>query len=151
MSGLYVALGDSMSIDDYAGGPGRGAASLLHRNRDGDFPEWSGRDLTAAGFTAQVLAADGAISTDVIGKQLNGITDAPTLVTLTVGGNDLMVHYGDTAAAYGVIGRVAAATEGVLRRLPPAGECRVVVTTVYDPSDGTGYVADSGLAPWPEG
>jgi hypothetical protein len=26
---VYAALGDSMSIDDYAGGPGRGAASLL--------------------------------------------------------------------------------------------------------------------------
>jgi hypothetical protein len=30
---VYAALGDSMSIDDYAGGPGRGVASLLWRNR----------------------------------------------------------------------------------------------------------------------
>jgi hypothetical protein len=30
--GAYVALGDSISIDDYAGGPGRGGASLLARN-----------------------------------------------------------------------------------------------------------------------
>ncbi len=43
----YVALGDSISIDDYAGGSGRGGASLLFRNRDDDFPEWSGRDLRA--------------------------------------------------------------------------------------------------------
>jgi hypothetical protein len=28
---VYAALGDSLSIDDYAGGPGRGAASLLWR------------------------------------------------------------------------------------------------------------------------
>ena len=34
---VYAALGDSLSIDNYAGGPGRGAASLLWRNRDGDF------------------------------------------------------------------------------------------------------------------
>jgi hypothetical protein len=34
----YVALGDSISIDDYSGGPGRGGASLLFRNRDDDFP-----------------------------------------------------------------------------------------------------------------
>ena len=40
---MYVALGDSMSIDDYAGGAGWGAASLLHRNRDADFPAWAGR------------------------------------------------------------------------------------------------------------
>jgi hypothetical protein len=44
---VYAALGDSLSIDDYAGGPGRGAASLLWRNRDRDFPAWAGRDLTA--------------------------------------------------------------------------------------------------------
>ena len=35
----YVALGDSISIDIYAGGPGRGGASLLARNRDRDFPD----------------------------------------------------------------------------------------------------------------
>jgi hypothetical protein len=45
---IYAALGDSMSIDDYAGGPGRGAASLLWRNRDDDFPAWAGRGLTPA-------------------------------------------------------------------------------------------------------
>ena len=38
VAGMYVALGDSMSIDDYAGGGCWGEASLLHRNRDADFP-----------------------------------------------------------------------------------------------------------------
>ena len=42
---MYVALGDSISIDSYAGGPGRGGPTLLARNRDDDFPDWSGRDL----------------------------------------------------------------------------------------------------------
>ena len=37
-----VALGDSISIDTYAGGPGRGEASLLARNRNDDFPQRSG-------------------------------------------------------------------------------------------------------------
>ena len=58
---LYVALGDSISIDVYAGGPGRGGASLLARNRDEDFPQWRGRDLASTrpelGFA--LLAADG--------------------------------------------------------------------------------------------
>jgi hypothetical protein len=49
-----------MSIDLYAGGAGRGAASLLYRNQDGDFPDWSGRDLASMGLTAQFLAGDGA-------------------------------------------------------------------------------------------
>jgi hypothetical protein len=34
----HVALGDSISIDDYSGGPGRGGSSLLFSNRDDDFP-----------------------------------------------------------------------------------------------------------------
>jgi hypothetical protein len=48
-------------IDDYAGGPGRGAASLLWRNRDDDFPDWAGRDLTSRDPTARLvlLASDG--------------------------------------------------------------------------------------------
>ena len=54
---VYAALGDSMSIDDYAGGPGRGAASLLWRNRDDDFPAWAGRDLTAHDPGARLNAA----------------------------------------------------------------------------------------------
>jgi hypothetical protein len=41
---VYVALGDSISIDHYAGGEGRGGASLFARNRD-DVPQWRGRDL----------------------------------------------------------------------------------------------------------
>lgn len=151
MSGLYVALGDSMSIDAYAGGAGRGAASLLFRNRDVDFPDWSGRDLAGSGFTAQTLAFDGADSTDVVREQLPMITEDPTLVTITMGGNDLMAVYGDTAAARAAVDVVVAAAEAVLRRLPPGAHRRVVVSTVYDPSDGTGHVPTAALPPWPEG
>ena len=73
-----------MSIDDYAGG----AASLLHRNRDDDFPDWAGRDLTTAGLGVQVLARDGATTADVLQRQLPQVTQAPALVTVTMGGND---------------------------------------------------------------
>jgi hypothetical protein len=86
---VYAALGDSMSIDDYAGGPGRGAASLLWRNRDHDFPAWAGRDLTTTDPTARLalLASDGATSTTVADEQLGrlrhlGVT--PTLATVTM-------------------------------------------------------------------
>ncbi len=57
MSGVYVALGDSMSIDDYAGGAGRGAASLLYRNCDADFPERSSASAESAGRVWVVLPA----------------------------------------------------------------------------------------------
>src|SRR3990170_1750828 len=58
----YVSLGDSISIDDYSGGPGRGGASLLFRNRDDDFPSWRGRDLQTRrpDMTFRLLATDGA-------------------------------------------------------------------------------------------
>jgi len=149
MSPLYAALGDSMSIDVYAGGPGRGATSLLHRNRDADFPDWAGRDLRSRGYDLLDLTYDGATSAGVLDRQLPGLDRSPDLVTLTMGGNDLMGAYGDGAAAEAVIRAVAERGEALLTRLP--GSARVVVTTVYDPSDGTGAVPGGGLPPWPDG
>src|SRR6266498_63892 len=151
MAAVYVALGDSMSIDDYAGGVGRGAASLLFRNRDTDFPDWAGRDQATAGYTAQILARDGAVSTDVLERQLPLIDRRPALVTITMGGNDLLAAYGDSTAAQSVIDRVAATGEAILSRLRAlAADCRIIVTTVYDPSDGAGEVPTAGLPAWPD-
>ena len=64
----YVALGDSISIDYYAGGPGRGGASLLARNRDDDFPDWRGRDL--GDRPCHLLATDGATSRELVDQQV---------------------------------------------------------------------------------
>src|SRR5689334_18760166 len=105
-----------MSIDDYAGGPGRGAASLLHRNHDGDFPDWAGRDLATAGFGVQVLARDGATTVDVLQRQLPQLTQPPVVVTVTMGGNDLVGAYGDNHAAEAAIEHVKAAGEQILSR-----------------------------------
>jgi lysophospholipase L1-like esterase len=150
---LYVALGDSMSIDVYAGGPGRGAASLLHRNRDADFPDWAGRDLATRGYAVLDLTYDGATTAGVLEHQLPRLDRHPDLVTITMGGNDLMGAYGDTAAAESVIRTVAARGEHILDRLVsgPGGSPRLVVTTVYDPSDGTGAVPGGALPRWPDG
>ncbi|GAA1655463.1 GDSL-type esterase/lipase family protein [Actinoplanes couchii] len=144
MNSLYVALGDSMSIDDYAGGPGRGAASLLHRDlNEHESGHKSGWDLL-------VLARDGAVTADVLNRQLPQLTVAADLATVTMGGNDLLSAYGDDIAAPAVIARVEAQADGVLARLRRLTG-RIVVTTVYDPSDGTGVVPGSGLGPWPRG
>lgn len=154
----YVALGDSISIDDYSGGRGCGGASLLFRNRNDDFPHWSGRDLLSdepeLGF--HLLAADGATTGTVLDAQLSRLAALrlrPTVVTLTIGGNDLLSTYGDTRAARDTIEQVARAVSRTLTELrpllPAAG--RVVVGTVYDPSDGTGDVSRLGLPPWPDG
>ena len=154
---VYAALGDSMSIDDYAGGPGCGAASLLWRNRDRDFPAWAGRDLTARDPTARLvlLASDGATSATVAGEQLGRLRRLgviPTLATVTMGGNDLLAAYGDATAARRAIaavlnnGRLVVASLRAL--MGPAAP--IVVATVYDPSDGSGDAGRLGLAPWPE-
>jgi lysophospholipase L1-like esterase len=152
----YVALGDSISIDDYAGGPGRGGASLLFANRDADFPDWRGRDLRTVhpGTTFSLLATDGATTRTLVQVQLprlRALGLRPTLVTLTIGGNDLLGAYGDTGAAREVIAGVASAVDLVLAELTEvAPTARVAVGTVYDPSDGTGDAAHLGLPPWPD-
>jgi lysophospholipase L1-like esterase len=156
-SEAYVALGDSISIDVYAGGPGRGGASLLARNRDEDFPDWRGLDLatTRPELDFALLATDGGTTGSLLDAQLPRLESSklvPRVVTLTVGGNDVLGAYGDTRRALEVVGivrgRVAHALDR-LNALVPAGD-PVVVGTVYDPSDGTGETWRVGLPPWPD-
>ena len=154
---VYVALGDSISIDAYAGGPGRGGASLLARNVDDDFPAWRGKDLRTRlpGSTWRVLAADGATSRSLLDQQLPRLQQlglAPSIVTVTVGGNDVLSSYGDTRGALAVVREVRSRLGTALAALPALADpaATVVVGTVYDPSDGTGDAARVGLPPWPQ-
>ena len=154
---LYVALGDSISIDFYAGGPGRGGPSLLARNRDDDFPQWRGRDLATTrpelGFA--LLAMDGGTTDTLLDAQLPRLEASgavPRLVTLTVGGNDVLGAYGDTRRARDIIAvvgdRVGRALDRLHALVRPGDP--VVVGTVYDPSDGTAEAWRVGLPPWPD-
>ncbi len=103
----YVSLGDSISIDLYPGldvaereglslpPAGLGAASLLHRNDDGRWPLFGGRDLRTRcpGIRHLNLTEDGATTGSVLQWQLPRIPadlQPPVLVTLTAGGNDLV-------------------------------------------------------------
>src|SRR5688572_22486250 len=152
---MYVALGDSISIDDYAGGPGRGGASLLARNDDESFPQWSGRDLRSRGVQgAQVLATDGATSWSVLHEQvprLELLPTRPSVATLTAGGNDVLLCFGDTRAALAAVRTVTTRLGEVLARMRSRyPEAVVVLGTVYDPSDGTGDAARLALPPWPD-
>lgn len=151
----YIALGDSMSIDDYAGGPGRGAASLLFQNDDERFPEWEGRDLSS-GETADellLLARDGATSSDVVRQValLSELDVHPVAITVSMGGNDLLAVFGNTGAARRAISDLSRNAEKVLSelRLLTGDGAPVVLATVYDPSDGSGNTTAIGLEPWP--
>jgi hypothetical protein len=161
----YVALGDSMSIDLYpaldagetdvavalewnarAGAVGKlGAASLLFSNVDDRYPEFSGRDLVSwnAGISHLNVAEDGATIGDTFGSQLPLIpeTDATTLLTVSIGGNDLLSAFSNRPKAdllLRIVTDIAEAYEFLvesLRRSRP--NSTLVLTTIYDPSDGT--------------
>ena len=134
---LYVALGDSISIDRYpeleTGMPNIGAASLFSRDLRARHPDLEFHNLTA----------DGATTEDVLRAQLPRVqdTDDPAIVTITVGGNDLLVNLGATHPppnlVEGMMERLTRIVDDVVRKLPNA---LVLVGTVYDPSDNTGML-----------
>lgn len=164
----YVALGDSMSIDLYpaldageidvavalerdplAGTVAPiGAASLLHRNDDARWPDEQGDDLETRypGIGFANLAADGATIGDVFGEQLPRLdeSDEETLLTLTVGGNDLLSAFANRprlTLLEAIARDVAEAYEfliDAIRRARP--NSLLILATVYDPSDRTAHI-----------
>jgi lysophospholipase L1-like esterase len=155
----YVALGDSMSSDHYPTCDVRGlglppprldplgAAALLYRNDDDRWPEFAGRDLAtrSAGTTFINLTEDGAMIDDVLTEELARLgrdSNAPDiLVTLTAGGNDLLdaLFAGRPLdkAVPGIERRYADLVATLREELPRA---TLLLTTVYDPTDGTGVL-----------
>jgi lysophospholipase L1-like esterase len=107
----YLALGDSISIDDYTGVLGGGAAAQLARKLAVELV-----DLTRDGNTTRGVLAD-----------LARAPAAADVVTLTAGGNDLLG--GELPRA--ILRRL----QQIAERIQPLG-ARVVLNTVYDPSDG---------------
>jgi lysophospholipase L1-like esterase len=156
---LYVALGDSMSLDHYPTcdirgldlPPARldplGAASLLFKNNDTRWPEFRNQDLatTSPGVRILNLAEDGATIDDVTTEELARLghdsNDPGIVVTLTVGGNDLLGALGAGGrldqAVRGIVGGYTELVETIREELPKA---TLVLTTVYDPTDGTGVL-----------
>jgi len=136
----YLALGDSISIDEYTGVAGGGAASqLAHLIRADPF-----QDFTVDGWTtAHVL------------DSLSRVVGVPDVVTLTIGGNDLLA----SAAAHGrfppdpatwvtdaeaILFRV----EDILQRCDRLWGFHpiIVMNTVYDPTDGDDrYFEEMGM------
>jgi lysophospholipase L1-like esterase len=159
----YAALGDSVSIRIYPeqdaltklGHTIRGlsAPDLFVSNNDELWPEFAGRDLKRLYGPVEFhnLAIDGGTMEDVLENQVRLLmATGADIVTLTVGGNDLLEML--RASSPGQI------TEGVallssryretverIRSVVP--EAHVLLTTVYDPTDGTGALP--GYPPLP--
>lgn len=164
----YVALGDSMSLDIYpALDAGKtdvsvalervetagkvaplGPSSLFYKNDDESHPDESGNDLSAMfpGIGYRRLATDGATIGDVFGEQLVqlGESDDPSIITLTIGSEDLFSAFSRTPTP-ALLERIAAdlveaydlLVAGIRAAQPNS---LVLLTTVTDPSDRTGRV-----------
>ena len=141
----YVGLGDSICIDEYAGGHGWGAISLFYRNKDNIYPEFKGKDLRSLypGIHLYSLACDGGTCGTVSGEQLPALlpgSDDPTIVTLTVGGNDFLLSLGPGGVIdRGAIDDFRLNLTKILKTLRERyPNCLIILGTIYDPTDGVG-------------
>jgi lysophospholipase L1-like esterase len=136
----YLALGDSISIDDYTDIEGGGAvnqfAFLIRAQR------------------VQDLTQDGCTTTGVL-ERLNHVSSRPDIVTLTAGGNDFLQGAFDILSRSApsqeeqerLVRQVLANLRAIAERLA-AWRCPVILNTIYDPSDGDDAVtAEFGLPP----
>jgi lysophospholipase L1-like esterase len=138
----YVALGDSISTDDYPG-KGKGGVSLFYKNQNKLYPDFRNRDLRTSypGIELKFLALDGATTTDVLNQQLPAlqkISGARAIVTLTAGGNDLLSFQAGTSDIEFGLDSILA----TLLRDFPAG--KILLGTIYDPTDGVGDLMGPG-------
>jgi lysophospholipase L1-like esterase len=78
----YVALGDS-----YSSGVGAGGESGSCSRSSNAYPQLWANGHSPASF--QFVACSGAKTTDVINNQLSALSSSTTLVSITIGGNDL--------------------------------------------------------------
>lgn len=154
---LYVALGDSMSTDHYPTCDVRGldappvrldplgAAALLHRNDDGRWTEFRGLDLETLSPDVEFLnlAEDGAMIDDVATEELARVgrasDDPDILLTLTAGGNDLLDALSAGRRLESAVSLACRRFEDLVATLrEELPRATLILTTVYDPTDGTG-------------
>ncbi|MBS1956088.1 MAG: SGNH/GDSL hydrolase family protein [Cyanobacteria bacterium SZAS-4] len=157
----YLSPGDSMSIDYYPAQDSRvasderqkiGAASLFFRNDSELWPEFDGRDLNSMfpKIYFSEHANDGETTHGLLEpsflEQLAPFRTSRNLVSLTIGGNDLLQAIwrsavaGETSLANEVntiIERYVHVVETLEKHLVNS---TFLLTTVYDPTDGTGIM-----------
>jgi lysophospholipase L1-like esterase len=169
-----IGFGDSVTTG-YCSSPGKSYFELLLDNDDDAYPAFAGRDLRSrfAAVTDNNKALDGATSCDFSDGGIRAVlqadpdTSKPTVLLVTLGGNDLIHDYGcgnpHECAAYcadledatvwaqgfkeRMLGFFRAADEEI------DGELFVFIGTIYDPTDGIGDIENASipLPPWPDG
>lgn len=120
----YLALGDSISIDRYTGIKGGGAVSQFSRLIGADELQ----DLTHDGYTTYTVM-----------QSLGRIRIMPDVITITVGGNDLLQRPSWNIDRYSLQDPDTQEVLGRLNRIYSVLQsfnCTAIVNTIYDPTDG---------------
>ena len=164
-SGGYIALGDSMSIDLYPRvdalerfgnhlvGAKVGAVSLLYENHSQLWPEWSGLDLKSYWESRgsyphfHDYAEDGATTETLLHHQLPllpppGVAGGNRLFTITIGGNDLLhAALGRKELAERLLNKaILHLYQSVIQIAATNPFATILISDVYDPTDGTGQL-----------
>lgn len=155
MYATYVILGDSISD---GGGQAPFYYRLLEQNDDTLYPAYAGRDLRTR-FGANLVTAKrsvgGSRAPDLVDQvhDLPATLAGPVLVVVTIGGNDvqaalpaLLVSGDDSAqrAAFGASLDTALGELTTADRFGAGVVAHVLLTNIYDPSDGTGDFTYNG-------
>jgi lysophospholipase L1-like esterase len=141
---VFLALGDSMVSDDYPG-KDQGAASLLYRNCDRQFPEFAGCDLARRGVEFVNLTRTGYRLRDLENAIPSDVEVDYLLVC--VGGNDLL------SGELEVVEFERRYTSFLEHCRNRCASAKRAICNAYDPTDGTGRVASAlerGKPPRPE-
>lgn len=137
----YIGLGDSISGDHYPG-KGRGFTSLLYRNHS-DYSEFNGKDIVTSfpDCLLHNLTIDGNTSANLfrmLPRQLTNINDeGDVLVTLTIGGNDLI--QGLVNSYQPMEQTIQKAEENILKIIELLQKkyrnLSIIIGTIYDPTE----------------
>lgn len=166
MLDAYIALGDSISIDSYPAFDAErvgirthqaiGSAALLYKNEDRIFPEFKGKDLVSLfpKISYVNLAIDGGVTADMLSpirlEELSQFRNAKALITLTIGGNDLLSayrrfgalnHSSATDELLDICNRYQKIVRMLKQKLPFS---KIIATTVFDPTDSSGILPTIG-------
>jgi lysophospholipase L1-like esterase len=168
----FVVVGDSISDQGNPGQPGQKPFYyvLLEQNDDTAYPTFHGKDVTTlygSGINIVKVSKGGATSTELV-TQVHGLPASlpgPVLVVGTIGGNDVqaalpLIVLGQQAQAdakraqYKMNLATAFAELTMPGRFGAGVDVHVLLTNIYDPSDGTGdftYAPASKSCPFPLG
>ena len=166
---MLIGVGDSIT-DGFGASRGQGYFDLLIKNKDKDYPDMNGLDLSRV--LNDLTAENFSVSTSDTIDHLNQIKRIPVysneifgVIVITSGGNDLIHNYGKSApkdaAMYGCSfeqgkewtkqtqQRIRAVLSGIMVKFP--GGCEIFLANIYDPTDGVSDPQNIGLPAWPEG